>query len=197
MRPDPMETQPPVWEEQLKDVTVESNYREIVMDPVVLNQIIELCQEDNPIGKVISVFDDEGLRKKITEAKSVVRRKMKGVRRNCMLLLLTTGDDYHAIACKMRISYDTARRHVLAGTNILKQHFSSQQSGEFPARQGTRPTVRTALFPLDTSGEKTEFQTFLNRHVVTHVAYSAQAPFREALVVYLSGKNTVISDSAG
>lgn len=126
----------------------------------------------------------------------MVKRKMRGIRQQCMLLFLTTGEDYQTIAKKLRVSYDTARRHVIAGTKILQQHFSEKHQGEFPARQGSRPTVRSALFPLDTSCEKIAFQTFLNQNVVTHIAYSAQSPFREALVVYLSGKSSIIRESA-
>lgn len=186
MSVEPMEMQPPEWEKQLEDVTVKKDYHEVLMDPSVLNRVIETGNE-NPIGQLRDVFDDQWSIEKIAEAKRVVRRKMRGKRRNCLLLLLSTGNNFRQIAEKLRLSHDTVKRHVQSGVKQLQEHFNEAPGGEFPSKQGKRPTVRSAVFSLDTAGEKQEFQQFLNDHVVTHLAYSAQEPFREALVVYLTG----------
>jgi hypothetical protein len=187
MNIEPMEMQPPEWEKQLEDVTVKKDYREVVMDPSVLSRVLE-SGEENPIGQLRDVFDDAWSIERIADAKRVIRRKMKGKRRDCMLLLLSSGNTFQQISEKLLVSTDTVKRYVEYGVRELKNHFGETPSGEFPSKQGKRPVVRSAVFSLDTAGEKQEFQQFVNDHVVTHLAYSAQDPFREALVVYLSGK---------
>lgn len=186
MSVEPMEKQPPEWEVQLEDITVKKDYREVLVDPSVLNRVIDSGNE-NPIGQLRDVFDDQWSIERIMEVKRVVRRKMKGKRLNCMLLLLSTGNSFHQIAEKLRLSHDIVKRQILSGVKQLQEHFNEAPGGEFPSKQGKRPTVRSAVFALDTANEKRAFQQFVNDHVVTHLAYSAQEPFREALVVYLSG----------
>ncbi len=186
MKTEPMEKQPPEWEEQLKDVTKEMDHHEYPFEPNFLNRMQELSGE-NPIGQVRDIFSDADWLAKIAELKSVVRKKMSGVRRNCMLMMLSTGEDCQRIATKLRVSYSTVKRHIEAGNKILKDHYASNPHGEFPSKQGERPVVKTCIFPLDTDAEKREFQRFVNRHVTTHIAYSADQRFREALVVYLKG----------
>lgn len=187
MSVDPMEMQPAEWEKKLEDVTVKKSNHEVLVDPSVLNSVLESSVE-NPIGRLRNVFDDAWSLERIADAKRVVRRKMKGKRRDCMLLLLSTGDSFQQIAEKMCLTHQTVKRCVQQGVKQLQDHFAETNVGEFPSKQGKRPTVRTAVFSLDTAMEKQDFQQFLNDHVVTHLAYSAQEPFREALVVYLTGK---------
>ena len=179
--------QPDEWEEALKDVTVNADSRELSYDPALLAEIHQIHFQDAFDGP-IDVFHDEECLRQIEQIRHVADRKLKGQQRQCVLLLLATGTSYKKIAKMLHISDDTVCRQIQAAVASLKEYFKENCWGEFPTHAQTRPPVRAALFPLDTEEEKKAFLDFLNRHVVLHVAYSTQGRFREALVIYLTGK---------
>lgn len=185
---DQEERQPSEWEALLEDVTVPPGRREIPFDPAMIPKVWEMEGEFAWDEGLSDAFTEDAMRRQIEEIRRVAERKLEGVQRKSLLLLLATGMTYRRIAAALKVSNDTVERAVKKGTEAVREHFGPKTPGPFPTRKGTRPVIRAAAFPLDTAEEKTAFQEFVNQHVVAHLAYSSEGRFREALVLYLTGK---------
>jgi len=186
--PETEATQPPEWEELLKDVTIERDYHEIPYDPAYL-AVME--QAENPLGDMgrreESGRQDTSMQ--IETVREIVRRKLRGHPQQCILRILDTGAGIPHIAKELRISEDTARRSVQKGIQIIKECLDLSTKKDFPVRKGKRPAIRAALFFLDTPAERQEFQEFLNQYPVLHISYRGESLFREALILYKTGKS--------
>ncbi|MDP8246273.1 MAG: hypothetical protein P9L94_19475 [Candidatus Hinthialibacter antarcticus] len=180
--------QPPAWEEKLKDITVERDYHEAPWDPGVLASICEQSGLETLHEQRIDDVPSPETEKQIEAIRRVARRKLRGVSQQTMLLMLSCGAGPKRIAAMLRVSEDTIRRSIERGVAVVRECLNDFEWGEFPSGKGKRPTVRSALFPLDSVNEREQFQTFLNQRTIIHVSLRGDDLFREALVVYLVGK---------
>ncbi len=181
------EKQPEEWEELLKDITVEPDYREILYAPSVLNAIPNPIQLRELLDHADQTSNEE-TRRQIERVRSVAQRKLKGISRDCILLLLTTGASQQQLAEILDVSVDTIQRSLTQGINKISQFFKESDRQTFPASPRKRPNVRVIIFPLDTNKERERFQTFLNNNRIASISYRGEDLFREALVVYVTGK---------
>lgn len=180
--------QPPQWEEQLKDITVERDYHEAPWDPGILASICEQSGLEPIHEQRIDDVPNPETEKQIEAIRRVVRRKLKGVNQQTILLMLSCGAGPRRLAQMLRVSEDTIRRSIERSVAVIRECLNEFEWGEFPIGKGKRPTVRSALFPLDSANEREEFQAFLNQRTIVHISLRGDDLFREALVVYLVGK---------
>lgn len=186
--PDSEAIHPPEWEELLKDVTIARDYHEIPYDPACLAAL-------EPVDSPYSEMDDNGGEPGLADVdqpaatvREIARRKLTGLPRRCILRILSTGAGHKQLAIELRVSEDTVRRAVQKGIQIIRDCLDHSSKKEFPVTKGKRPPIRAALFFLDTPAERQEFQEFLNRYPVLHISYRGGTLFREALILYKTGK---------
>ncbi|MBZ0257501.1 hypothetical protein K8I31_15650 [bacterium] len=180
--------QPPVWEEKLKDITVERDYHEAPWDPSILACICEQTGLEALHEQRVDDVPSPETEKMIDAIRRVARKKLKGVNQQTILMMLSCGAGPRRMAQMLRVSEDTIRRSIERGVSVIRECLNDFDWGEFPVGRGKRPTVRAAVFPLDRPEEREQFQAFLNQRTVIHVSYRGDDLFREALVVYLVGK---------
>jgi len=180
--------QPPHWESLLEEVTVKRPSNERTLNPQIMDSlyakddIIELLDRF-----VDSNWEDQSIRK-IELVRKIANMKLKGLTRYCILLVLMTGAGPERISELLgNVSLSNVNRLLNKGINIIKKCLADN-FGDFPVGKGTRPPVRASLFPLDTPEEKKQFTSFINEHTVMHVSYRGDDLFREALVIFLTGK---------
>ncbi len=179
---------PPQWESLLKDVTAGRSSNERTLDP----QMMDLLYAKDDIIELLDRFvdsnwEDESIRK-IELVRKIAIMKLKGLTRYCILLVLMTGAGPQRISEILgNVSLHSVHRLLNKGINIIKKCLADN-FGDFPVGKGARPPIRVCLFPLDTPEEKQQFTVFLNEHTVMHVSYRGDDLFREALVIFLTGK---------
>ncbi len=180
------ETQPPEWEALLNDVTYPPNFAEIAWDPQLLGEMFDRLGMETLLDGPVDVYRDEECVRQIELTRKIADRKLQGLTRQVILLLLGTGASYQRMSELLHVSVDTIQRQVKQGVQQIRNVLKEKKMGEFPAGHGKRPTIRASLFPLDTKEERIQFVTFLNQHTVVHVAYNVDERFREVLAVYMT-----------
>ena len=183
-----IQNQPEPWESFLRDITVPLHHHEKPYDPTILSQLVESSETAQLFDGPVEVYRKEECVRQIELIRKITARKLKGIQRKCLLLLLATNAQYRQIAEWLQVSDDTVLRSIKSAVEQIKPYLEEMKLGEFPTGRGRRPRIRVSLFPLDTVEEKIEFQAFLNTHTVRHVSYHVDDLFREALVVYKYGK---------
>lgn len=185
LRHDPNMTASP-WEEFLKGIAKDRDKREILVDPHILQQLHINDTVFSLMNGLVPTDTDETERQ-IDLVRRIAQKKLKGLARYCVLLLLTTGVEPKRLAEILGTTTDTVNR-VLERSIRTIRHCLSNNFGEFPTQSGKRPSIRASIWPLDTPRERERFQHFLNDHTVVHVSYRGDDMFREVLVVYMTGK---------
>jgi len=169
------------WEALLKEVTLKENRNEILCDPFVLDTLAA----HNSNGYTRSLFEDSRLseerEEQLRRVQRIAREKLRGMQRECILLLFAGYDSYSEIAERLEISRNTVHSYIREATQLLKAHIEGKSPSHFPSTRNQR--YRTVLFALDTLDEQKEFQAFLNTHQIFHLALSS-GHFHKALVVY-------------
>lgn len=182
------EKQPAEWEEFLKDVTIEPDYREIPYDPIIVNDLKTGVPLNELIGLSTDQQSDQERLRQIELVRVIALRKLRGITRECILLLLSTGASHKQLARKLDVSIDTIQRSVKRAIKQITRFLSENNNQTFPTPPGKRPSLRVSFFPLDTNKERERFQLFVNENPVNHIAYRSDNLFKEALVIYLTGK---------
>ncbi|MGC9326879.1 MAG: hypothetical protein ACP5I1_04535 [Candidatus Hinthialibacter sp.] len=175
------------WESELEKLDVKQDYREVSLDPFIMDQIFTNNDGFEFAGAFAEADAQEEIQNQIDLITRIARKKLTGLTRYCILIILMTGASFQRLAQMLGASQDVIKRAVNRGVKIIRECLSIDY-GEFPVSPGKRPPLRVSLFPLDTSDERQKFQDFLNKHTVAHIAYRGEDPFREALVVYFTGK---------
>ncbi|MBN2326284.1 MAG: hypothetical protein JXR73_03955 [Candidatus Omnitrophica bacterium] len=175
------------WEAELEKIEVKQDHREVSLDPIIMDQIFAQDDGFEFAGAFAEADAQEEIQSQIDLIIRIARKKLSGLTRYCILLILMSGASLQRIAQILGASQDVVKRAVNRGVKIIRECLSLNY-GEFPVSPGKRPPLRASLFPLDTSDERQKFQTFLNQHTVAHISYRGEDPFREALVVYFTGK---------
>ncbi|MBD3266946.1 hypothetical protein GF373_09775 [bacterium] len=181
--------QPEEWERLLKEVTVQQNPYEMVVDPHRLARFHQTSMNEIWQDPDREEWDRHML-EQINMVRKVMDRKLSGKIKQCLEIVLSTGTGPNRIARILRISPETARNYIKRGIEAIRSCLTEQQAwGRFPSAEGTRPTVRVSILPLDTEQERAQFQQFANEHPIVHVSYRGEEMFREVLVIYLTGKS--------
>ncbi|MGI6455329.1 MAG: hypothetical protein ACOX5R_06850 [bacterium] len=180
--------QPEEWEELLKDVTVERNFRERTIDPQVLLAIQGQINFTDLMELRPDWVSQQELGHQVELVREIAEHKLSGLSKTSLLILLSTGMTYIRIAELLGVTKDKVQRAVQSGVEKIREILSEPKTGDFPAKEGKRPPIRASIFPLDTAQERIQFQEFLNRKTVLHLSYSGDRLFREVLVVYVTGK---------
>lgn len=181
----PQDQQPPEWEALLSEVTFDLDYHEAPWDPGMLDSSPH--QLNNPAGWAEAASADEERRRQIALVHKIARSKLRGLPRKSVQLLLLTGAPTRQIATMLAVSDDAVQRALKKAVRIIRETVHNQP-GHFPTPRKKRPTVRAALFPLDTAHERQRFQEFISEHTVVQLAYRGNDPMREALVIFLTGQ---------
>jgi len=187
------ETQPPEWEAFLKDVTVERDYHEQPFDPGIIGKLKCYGSMNEIMNLRLGEHSEALAGHQLELVKKIVDRKLKGLTRECMLLMLSTSYSQSRIANLLQTSEDSVARGIKRGIQVVRKCLNAKSTGFYPVQHGTRPPLRVRVFPLDTNHEQQIFQEFLNNETVLHLSYRGDDIFREVMVVYLTGKakNTV------
>jgi len=183
------ESQPAEWEEFLKDVTIERDEGEIPYDSSLITTLQTNFNFQEIMDFRMSHEEEMEFHAQIELVTRIVKQKLDGPIRDCLLLLLSTGASSKRIAELMNLSEDTIQRYIKRGIRLIKQCLKTRKTGHFPVQKNKRPTYRVVVFPLDTAEEQMQFQQFLNQEIVVHISYRGEELFREVLVVYLTGKS--------
>ncbi|RJP19231.1 MAG: hypothetical protein C4527_26985 [Candidatus Omnitrophota bacterium] len=179
----PSDRQPEPWEHLLRSVTKNHDSREILLDPFLMLNLFENETVEELANHRSDVVIDEESQKQIEIIRRIAYRKLSGVTRQCLLLLLNSNANFRQIADWLQLSDDTVRRHIQSAVEIIRSCLE-QKNGAFPKLEGRRPVIRATIFPLDTLEEQTQFQCFLNQRKIVYVSFRGDDLFREALVVY-------------
>ncbi len=179
---------PPEWENLLKDVAIDRSKNENTLDPLLMDMLYAKDDMIELLDRFVdSNWEDESIQK-IELVRKIAINKLKGVSRYCILLTLMTGAGPKRIAEILgNVSVENVQRMLTKGIDTIKKCLADN-FGDFPVGKGTRPPIRACLFPLDTPEEKKQFTAFLNEHTIMHVSYRGDDIFREALVIFLTGK---------
>lgn len=180
--------QPPEWEALLSNVSHSRDYHESSWDPAILSLMIEQSGFSQVNEQRIDEVAPPEIDRQLDAIRRLARRKLRGITQQCILLVLATGAGPGRIAKWLRVSEDTVRRSIERGVQTLRECLEPLEYGEFPAGKGRRPTVRAAVFALDSADERERFQAFLNERTVVHLSYRGDDIFREVMAVYLTGK---------
>ena len=175
------------WEEALKSVTRERDRREILFDPHVLQHLHLEGQKLEIVGEFVNYDSDMEKSRQIDLVRRIAQKKLKGLSRYCILMVLMTGAGPKRLSELLGVSQSVVNRAIQRGARIIRNCLS-ETLGDFPVAKGARPPVRASIFPLDTLKERERFQTFLNENTVVHVSYRGDDAFREVMAVYLTGK---------
>ncbi len=181
-------THPPEWEALLENVTHPQDWRETSCDPQLLANLTSSSSYESFIQDTLKNEWDEITTHQVETVKRIAQRKLKGLVKNSILLLLSTGYSYKRLSELLHVHEDSVLRAVKRGIQQIREHLDAEHYGEFPVGKGKRPVLRTRVFPLDSSKEKNDFVHFLNGNIVVHLSYRGDDLFKEAMVVYLTGK---------
>lgn len=181
--------QPDEWEAVLKDVTVEPDYHEVLCGPEKMNAFADPASspmDDLEAGETPSFLEPT---QRLQLVKTIIQKKLEGPIKACVEMVICGNACPLEIARRMGISDDSVRRYLQKAIATIRECLEEQKKfGDFPVPKGKRPPVRIRLFPLDTLAERSAFQDFINQVPITYIAYRGDALFREALVLYRTGK---------
>lgn len=181
-------THPPEWEALLEDVTHPQDWRETLRDPRQLANLTACSSYESFTQDTLKNEWEEISEHQIETVKRIAQRKLKGLVKNSILLLLSTGYGYKRLSELLHVHEDSVLRAVKRGIQQIREHLDAEHFGEFPIDKGKRPALRARVFPLDNPKEKNDFVHFLNKHIVVHLSYRGDDLFKEAMVVYLTGR---------
>lgn len=173
-------------QKELDKVTVKPHRKEVLFDPVILS----ILQDKNSTACLDTLANDpernEERQQQIERLKQAACRVLQGREKKCVLLLLSGYENYTSIGKEINLSRDSVRRAIQAAVPKLKEAIQQRQPDEHNKDTSSiekKPVLKSKVMPLNTEKEKKEFQEWINRHQVMHVALAAM-PQREVLVLY-------------
>lgn len=174
------------WEELLKDVTFERDWREVPWDSSIISEIGDRIEVNELLNERLDEYPNEEMWRAVDTLRKIADKKLEGRDRTIFLLYLLSGKTQEEIANTLNVHPDTVRRSIERSVRVIRELIQTKKYGDFPVGPGKRPYARVRVFALDSREEKERFLHFVNEHEVWHLAFTSNDLFREAMVIYLT-----------
>lgn len=174
--------QPAEWEAILAEVTCPPDSKMLLFTPKIMELVMNQYGERYARYLADSAGDSAERAEQLRRVKELARRKLSGRQRDCFLLYAIAGKEPLEIALELGIAPASARRNIDRAVERIAAALDFTPGVQFPAARDQ--ALRSVVLPLDTADERAAFVSFINDHVIHHVAYTAQGDCREVLVVW-------------